>query len=138
MTEEITVENYSQAIIKLLKLAKAHCRASKAAATCLLSSYNGNHWQLDVTDLCHLDADGYEAALMVINCRVILDKKPNMTIENGDDIFCELGAGWYRYNSKNRAKDNCHECRGRNHPWGYKDDSDKSECTVCEGVGFFY
>ena len=75
-----------------------------AAAQVLLSTYNGNNYQVDLTDLCNLDEENFSHAIAVIRGRVLCSREPHNMIENGSEIFSDLEQIWARINTRNRYK----------------------------------
>lgn len=73
-----------------------------ASAQVLLSSYNGTNYQLDVSDLCHLDQTNFRYAQALIDGRVKTSREPQNVIGNGDEIFTDLEAKWTCLHVKNR------------------------------------
>jgi len=98
----ITKEEYANAIVELINMARKDCGASRTCAQVLLSAYNGDAFQLNITELCNLDADLYAHAMIVIMGRVELRKEPQEFIKNGAAIFDELWKQWINYHVKNR------------------------------------
>lgn len=125
--------DYADAVVTLLKLAMLRCGSSRVAAQVLLSAYDGNGYQLDVTDLCNLDSSNYAAAMAVIHGRRLYMTEPHRLVENGDAIFRKLHQDWKRLHVKNRHKVSCDDCRGV----GFHEDegSCKTECKNCDGLG---
>ena len=72
---DIDTETYSQAILKLVTSAQGDTGGARVAAQVLLSAYNGNAYQLNIVDLCNLDKDHYQAALIVIRGRKELGRE---------------------------------------------------------------
>jgi len=100
----ITKEDYANAIVKLINVARLDCGASCTCAQVLLSAYNGDAYQLNITELCNLDADLYAYAMVVIMGRVELRREPHEFIKNGAEIFNDLWKQWINYHVKNRYK----------------------------------
>lgn len=101
----VTERDYSDAVSSLLNLAMDDTSASRAAAQILLSTYNGNSYQMDLTDLCVLDLKYVEQALIVLRGRVMLSKEPQEMIDYGQTKFSELERQWEHLYVKNRHKD---------------------------------
>ena len=97
LNKQLTVStiDYSEAIRHLLRLAKGDSSGSKAAAQVLLSLYNGHEWHMNLTDLCSLDTEHFQSALIAIRGRVILLKEPQDVISEGDKQFKRLWDDWY-------------------------------------------
>lgn len=134
MREAITREEYRAGIETLLKVARTSTSGGRAAAQVLLSAYNGQGFQLDVTDLCMLGSGYYEAALNVIRGRVELMEEPHTLVENGDFIFPEIWEKWNRYSLENRHKPLCRECYGSGKE-GNENGEVIGECRWCGGTG---
>ncbi len=86
---------YREAVQVLSKMCLVHDGSGAyAAAQVLLSTYNGNNYHVDLTDLCSLDEDNLRHAMAVINGRVCTFREPHNMIENGSKIFDELEEKW--------------------------------------------
>ena len=137
---DIDTETYSQAILKLVTSAQGDTGGgARVAAQVLLSAYNGNAYQLNIVDLCNLDKDHYQAALIVIRGRKELGREPQDFLKNGDQIFKELWQQWERYHVENRGKPTCNLCYGSGLIPEYPDDENnysQKTCTQCDGRGF--
>ncbi|MES9901101.1 MAG: hypothetical protein ABW168_00295 [Sedimenticola sp.] len=134
----ITQTEYAEAIATLAKWAQGDTSAALPAATVLLSAYNGQYWQLDITDLCHLDPDNYAAALTVIRGRIELRREPQYFLKNGDAVFRALWDQWERYHVNNRWKSTCGQCAGSGKVWQDGDDYGtlpRITCARCGGDG---
>lgn len=131
----ITLEAYTSAVAKLMPLARSDTGGSLAAAQVLLSAYNGNEWQLDITDLCSLDEDHYAAALAVIRGRTEIRTEPHLLIENGDALFRRLWEQWSRYHINNRWKRECPECGGSGKVYVDEVGDTRETCSLCQGEG---
>ncbi len=101
----VTERDYSEAVSSLIDLAMDDTSASRAAAQILLSTYNGNSYHMDLTDLCVLDLKYVEQALIVLRGRVMLSKEPQEMIDYGQTKFSELERQWEHLYVKNRHKD---------------------------------
>ena len=101
---DITIDEYAAAVALLAELAQQDTSGSRVAAQVLLSAYNGEEWQLDITDLGFLSSDYYEATLDVIRGRTELMIEPHALIENGETIFQRLWDLWQEFHIKNRGK----------------------------------
>lgn len=64
-------------------MAQGDTSGSRAAAQVLLSTYNGNNFHMNLTDLCVLDLKYVEQALIVLRGRVMLCIEPQQMIEDG-------------------------------------------------------
>jgi len=63
----VTLRERVTSVATLFALSQQDCGGgSSAAAQLLLSTYNGDVWQLDITDLCRLSEEYYAAAIAVI------------------------------------------------------------------------
>lgn len=98
----LTQADYAKAVRVLVDLAQKDCGGSRIAAQVLLSTYNGDNWHCDLTDLCNLDAGNYRAALIVIRGRVELNTEPQRMIDDGDAVFDWLEQEWQVYHVRNR------------------------------------
>ena len=135
----MTLEDYSNAVVKLAKLAQDSTGGAKVAAQVLLSAYNGESFQLNVVSLCNLDENYFEAAMAVIVGRRAFQKEPHQLIKNGDKVFSDLRERWLRLHVDNRWKGDCKECRGSREVPVNPDDLDCEEyikCPGCDGRGW--
>ena len=136
---DMDTEVYATAICKLVTLAQGDYGGSRVAAQILLSAYNGEAYQLNIVDLCILDENNYQAALLVIRGRVELGREPQTFLKNGDKIFRDLWNRWERYHVKNRAKPDCSNCNGRGFVFDNSDDDEsyaENKCPLCKGKGY--
>ena len=127
---------YIESINKMVFLAKGGTDESRAAAQVLLSAADGEAWQVNIEDLCHLGPVYYEAALHVIRGRVEMQKYPQHCIENGEEIFRELHLQWQRYHIENRGKPICGRCNGTGQIPEFPDDEcnfSEIPCPLCSG-----
>ncbi len=134
-----TKQEYIDAIIKLVPLAQGDTGGSRVAAQVLLSAYNGNDFQLDIVDLCHLDRGHYQAALAVIRGRIELREEPQNYAANGDMVFRDLWQQWQRLHVTNRGLPDCFTCHGSGSVYVDPDDDtnyDRKPCPKCGGKGF--
>lgn len=131
----ITIDDYAAGVVKLVQLATGDTGGSMAAAQVVLSAYNGNDWQLDITDLCRLDQDHYVAALAVIRGRAEIRTEPHLLIEDGDKLFRQLWDQWSRYHIDNRWKPQCPECSGRGKVFVDEISDEQVTCQRCGGEG---
>jgi len=90
----VTREDYRDAVESLLPIALADTSGSRAAAQVLLSTYNGRNYHMDLTDLCVLDLEYVEKALIVMRGRTILSIEPHSLVENGSERFLQLENAW--------------------------------------------
>lgn len=134
--EQITSEQYAKSVASLLKLARSNGGSSTGtAAQVLLSTYNGSHWHVDLTDLCHLDPDHYQAALNVIRGRVELSMEPHSVIADGDKHFRALWDDWHLLHVGNRNLTVCSRCDGDGQQWDSEGEKVIGTCGRCGGAG---
>tara|TARA_A200000159_G_scaffold147384_1_gene154405 strand:+ start:2958 stop:3332 length:375 start_codon:yes stop_codon:yes gene_type:complete len=100
----VTERDYSEAVSSLLNVALGDTSGSRAAAQVLLSTYNGNNYHMDLTDLCVLDLKYVEQSLIVLRGRVMLCSEPHQMIEDGKAKFERLEKQWEHLYVKNRHK----------------------------------
>ncbi len=127
--------SYAAAVAKLVSLATDDCSGSRAAAQVVLSAYNGDEWQLDITDLCVLDQEHLDAALAVIRGRAEIRTEPHRLIDNGDRLFRQLSEQWFRYHIDNRWKRQCPECSGAGKVYVDVVSDEQITCPRCQGDG---
>lgn len=130
----ITKEEYATAVAACVELAQRDTGGSRVMAQVLLSAFNGDSFQLDVTDLCNLDDSNYSHALAVIRGRREAGREPHEMIPDGGSIFGALWTQWARLELTERAKKRCPSCnRGKI----YKNDDDEVGvvCSRCAGTG---
>lgn len=127
-------KEYEEAVRLLTSLAQTDTSGGRAAAQVVLSAYNGDEWQLDVTELSLLDGKYYQAALSVIRGRKELMIEPHNLIPNGRQIFHRIWNQWRRYHISNRWKQACFTCNGRGKIIEY-DDNDREVITPCRKCG---
>ena len=138
LNQVITADQYFKSVSALIKVARLDTSGARAAAQVLLSAYNGEEWQLDVTDLCLLDPANMQHAMMVIAGRVCLMREPHEGIDHGDKIFSELCYRWRGLNINNRHLSTCRECNGIGEVYANLDDENDYStkvCPYCEGRG---
>ena len=99
MPKQETISNF-HAVAKLLDLARKDCGGSKAAASVLLCAYNIYDYELDIGELCRLDPQHYQSAMMVIDLRCRQGIEPHELIHNGDTVFQELAKHWAHLRKK--------------------------------------
>lgn len=133
--EPITQDQYAKAIVKLMNVARGDTSGSRAAAQVLLSAYNGSAWQLNVTDLCSLDADNYQAAIEVIRGRKEIGYEPHEFIQDGTGHFEALWNQWKRYHVNFRWMRDCDECYGAGDVYEDEQEDTRVPCTRCGGAG---
>ena len=127
-------KEYEEAVRLLTTLAQTDTSGGRAAAQVVLSAYNGDEWQLDVTELSLLDGKYYLAAINVIRGRKELMIEPHNLIPNGRQIFHHIWNQWRRYHISNRWKQTCFACNGRGKIIDY-DDNDREVATPCNKCG---
>ena len=133
--ERITSEQYAKSVLSLLKLARSGGgSATGAAAQILLSTYNGSHWHVDLTDLCHFDPEHYQDALNVIRGRVELYKEPHSVIADGNSHFRALWDDWYLFHVGNRNLRICPECEDSGKEWDSEWTHVIGPCRRCDGA----
>lgn len=103
-SNQVTKNDYAHAVCELINLADLGCGGSRAAVQVVLSLYNGDNWQLDLTDLCVLDDRYFNAAITAITGRRKHGIEPHELIKNGQAIFDRLQDEWKRYHVKNRNR----------------------------------
>ncbi len=135
----MTPEIYADAISRLAKIAQGDTGGSRVAAQVLLSAYNGEAFQLNIVDLCNLDQEHYQAALLVIRGRKELGREPQNFLRNGETVFRNLWERWERYHVENRGKPTCNLCYGSGLIPEHPDDEcnySQTTCSQCEGKGY--
>lgn len=101
---KITIDEYRNAVQKLVAAAFTDTHGGQAAAGVLLGCYNSWEFHLDVSDLCMLDIEHYRAALNVIRGRVEHGRYPDDLIENSEVVFGHIWEKWECLKITNRAK----------------------------------
>lgn len=132
--DNITIQEYADAVTACVILAQQPTGGGRVAAQVLLSAYNGDAFQLDITDLCNLDRENYENALKVIRGRYEIGQEPHQVLQDGKQILRELWSQWSKLELVERAKRRCPDCSGGKI---YKDDNDEVgvTCPRCAGTG---
>ncbi len=130
----VSQEEYAKAVAACLELAQQSTGGGRVAAQVLLSAYNGDSFQLDVTDLCNLDRSNYENALTVIRGRYEIRREPQEMVVDGSKIFRALWNQWARLELSERAKIKCPDC-DRGKIYKNSDDEIGVVCTRCAGTG---
>jgi hypothetical protein len=102
MPSRITLDDYAQAVARLVKLAFRDCGGSRAAAQVILGLYNGNAWHVNLIDLMNLDQDYFRDCITAIRGRYEFSREPHDVIENGDQLFKHMQAEWQHFHVKNR------------------------------------
>ena len=134
MRATITIKEYAQAVQTLLPVAMSDTGQSRICAQVLLSAYNGNNFQLDVSALGGLDCSLFEAAIIVIQGRTDCRTEPHELVPYGDRLFMNLHEDWIRLHVKQRHKVRCPQCDGYGRVYD-ADDRDTGKCSRCEGDG---
>jgi hypothetical protein len=111
--EKVTKEQYADAVVKFVDLARQPTSGGRVAAQVLLSAYNGMEFQLDLASMGNLDRDNFEIAMTIIRGRYETWTEPHHLIANGDTIFCNLWDTWFALHVKERGKVECPTCDGR-------------------------
>ncbi len=138
---EITMKAYGEAVQLLLNAANTGTSGGRASAQVLLCAYNGEEWQLDVTDLGILDHRHYDAAITVIRGRKELWHEPQEVVENGGRRFDEILKRWGHLRVSERGKRTCFNCYGSGKvPVALnKDNCDEMvTCQRCDGKGRYW
>lgn len=91
------INEYSQAVLDLLALAKKDCGGSLPAALTLLSAYDSFAFQLPLASLRVLDGSYQTAALKIITISAS-GINPQELITNGHEKFEELAKIWQHQN----------------------------------------
>ena len=130
----ITPAEYAAAVAHCVNLAEHGTGGGRVAAQVLLSAYNGDSFQLDVTDLCNLDSSNYPMALAVIRGRYEVGREPQEMIPDGSNVFRDLWTKWARLELTERAKRSCPDCDG-GRIYKNEDDEIGVVCSRCEGTG---
>lgn len=130
----ITLEEYAEAVAVCVELAQQSTSGGRAAAQVLLSAYNGDAFQLDITDLCNLDQENYENAITVIRGRYEIRQEPQQVLQDGSQIFRDLWRQWEGLKLTERAKHPCPDCT-RGKIYKNEDDEVGVPCPRCSGTG---
>ena len=102
----VTLEDYTQAVNKLMDVGMRDTGQSGTCAEVLLGLHNGYCFHVNVTNLCGLDLDLFLAALIAIRGRVMLSKEPHTVIDNGEARFKQLWEDWPGLEIKTRYQAN--------------------------------
>ncbi|MDH2434844.1 hypothetical protein QCD60_29325 [Pokkaliibacter sp. MBI-7] len=97
LSSQDLVRHYQQAIEYLLPVALLDTEGARVTAQVLLSAYNGDDYQLDITDLGRFGAGEdaiMNAILTVVYARARTGIKPQGLIDNGDALFYALVQRW--------------------------------------------
>jgi hypothetical protein len=133
--KSINKDEYAAAVVKLLELAQTNTGGGRVAAQVLLSAYNGDAFQLDVSSLCNLDRFNIVLAMAVIQGRYHTYKEPHSLILNGDQIFADLWNHWRNLHVEQRGKKLCPDCDGLGKRYSYAEDDLGEPCPRCAGQG---
>lgn len=135
--DRISPEEYSKAVADGIDLARQPTGGGRVMAQVLLSSYNGDSFQLDVAGLSNLDRGNYEIALKIIRGRYEVWREPQEMIVDGSKIFRALWSQWEQLEIVERAKRTCPVCDGRGKIYLNPDDNDDKRtkpCSRCSGT----
>lgn len=132
--DRISPEEYAAAVTACVELAQHGTGGGRVMAQVLLSAYNGDSFQLDVTSLCNLDSTNYPLALAVIRGRYEVSREPQEMIPDGSNVFRALWTKWARLELTERAKRSCPNCDGGK-IYKNADDEIGAVCSRCEGTG---
>lgn len=132
--DRITPAEYATAVATCAELAQFGTGGGRVMAQVLLSAYNGDSFQLDITSLRNLDNTNYPAALAVIRGRYEVGREPQEMIPDGNNVFRALWKKWARLELTERAKRSCPDCDGGK---VYKNEDDEIGviCSRCAGSG---
>lgn len=135
--KKIVWKEYEEAVRLMTGLAQTDTSGARVAAQVVLSAYNGEEWQLDVTELSLLDAEYYQAAINVIRGRNELMIEPHNLISGGREVFRRIWNQWNRYHITNRWKQTCFTCSGNGKIVEYDNDDQQTtkSCHRCSGTG---
>jgi hypothetical protein len=133
--KSMTVDEYSTAVANLVELALTNTSGGRVAAQVLLSAYNGDAFQLDLSSLCSLDRHNIVLAIAVIQGRYYTFKEPHSLILNGDQIFADLWNRWRNLHVEQRGKKLCPDCDGLGKRNSYAEDDLGEPCPRCAGQG---
>lgn len=104
---DVSGEDYANAVIHLIGLARGDTGGSRVAAQVLLGLYNSNCFHVDLTDVCgSLDQQYFKSAMVAMIGRSIHGcwLEPHQLIENGDQHFHELWQQWEHLHIEQRYK----------------------------------
>lgn len=136
--EKVTKEQYADAVARFVALARQQTSGGRVAAQVLLSTYNGNDFQLDLADMGDLDRNNFELAMTIIRGRYETGREPHSLIINGSSVFGELWDSWVGLHITERGKVECPDCDGRGSLWLTPDDERDNRtkpCSRCAGNG---
>lgn len=129
--EKVSKEQYAEAVVKFVDLARQQTSGGRVAAQVLLSTYNGSYFQLDVAGMGSLDWKNYEIAMTIIRGRYETGKEPRNLIAGGSAIFRDLWQTWLALHVKERGKATCPTCDGRGELFLNPDDEDDDRTKPC-------
>ncbi|MBU2708433.1 hypothetical protein KCM76_20740 [Zooshikella marina] len=96
----------SQAVQQLAELALGdNGFSAEAAAQVLLSCWRGYDYHISAADLCNLENDYLEAALIVLRSRAQDWSEPQTVIVDGDAVFSLLAKKWKYLKNRERYTD---------------------------------
>ena len=98
LSSQDLVRHYQQAIEYLLPVVLQDAEGARVAAQVLLSAYNGDDYQLNITDLGRFGVDEeaiMNAILTVVYARARTGIAPQGLIDKGDARFYALGQHWH-------------------------------------------
>jgi len=131
----LAIEEYAESVARLMSLALHDTSGSRVAAQVLLSAYNGDAFQLNVSDLGQLDSHYYYHAIIVIRGRTECNWEPHHLLNNGDKLFEKIWYRWQGLHIDERHKVECRICNGRGKIYRDEDDEDGTMCPKCKGTG---
>lgn len=97
-----SIISYTAAVARLLPIAQSDTTGGRVAAQVLLSTYNGNLYQLDATDLCNLDHDLLESCITVLSQRALTSREPHTLHPDFDEAFEKIKEVWSILNVRER------------------------------------
>lgn len=97
-------KHYPAAVETLLEASFGGGSGAWAASQVLLSAYNSNRTQLEISDLCSLDANNFRAAMRVMEGRVKVNLDPSQVIEDGKAKLVDLVERFPELRVENRYK----------------------------------
>jgi len=111
--ENVTKEQYADAVVKFVDLARQPTSGGRVAAQVLLSAYNGMEFQLDLASMGNLDRADFEIAMTIIRGRYETWTEPHTLVVNGSKVFQGLWDTWSHLHVQERGKTECPACDGR-------------------------
>jgi hypothetical protein len=134
--EKVTKEQYTEAVVKFVDLARQPTSGGRVAAQVLLSTYNGDEFQLDLASMGNLDPKNFEFAMTIIRGRYETWHEPHQLIADGSRVFGELWKTWFGLQVNERGKACCPSCDGRGELLLNPDDENDERtrpCPCCAG-----